>query len=88
MNPIKEITSSYIIDILIEYKDESKKLVEVKPEKWLSDEVVICKINAAKIKAKELGISFEVWTEINLFGHVYNEKNMRSFIEKIRKKTK
>lgn len=87
-NPIKEITSSYIIDILIEYEDESKKLVEVKPEKWLSDEVVICKINAAKIKAKELGISFEVWTEINLFGHVYNEKNMRSFIEKIRKKTK
>lgn len=87
-NPVKEITSSYIIDILIEYEDGSKKLVEVKPEKWLSDEVVICKINAAKIKAKELNIPFEVWTEINLFGHVYNEKNMRSFVEKIRKNNK
>jgi hypothetical protein len=87
-NPLKKITSSYIIDILIEYKDGSKKLIEVKPEKWLSDEVIICKIEAAKTKSKELGIPFEVWTEINLFGPVYNEKHIRSFVQKMKAKNK
>jgi hypothetical protein len=32
-----------------------------------------------------MNIPFEVWTEMNLFGHVYNKKNMTSFIEKIKK---
>lgn len=83
-NPVKEITSSYIIDLLVEYVDGSQKLVEVKPEKWLTDDVVICKIEAGELKAAEMGIPFEVWTEMHLFGHVYNERNMRLFVEKIR----
>ena len=84
-NPVKEISASYIIDLLIEYTDGSQKLVEVKPEKWLTDEVVICKIDAADMKAVDMGVTFEVWTEMDLFGHVYNQKNMRLFIEKIKR---
>ncbi len=86
-NPQKEITSSYLIDLLIEYEDGSKKLIEVKPEKWLQDEVIIAKIEAGKLKAIEMGISFEIWTEMDLFGHIYNKKNMQLFIEKIKKGT-
>jgi hypothetical protein len=84
-NPEKNISSSYLIDLLIEYKDGSKKLVEIKPEQWLKDDIIKLKIEAGEQKAKEMNIPFEVWTEMNLFGHVYNKKNMTSFIEKIKK---
>jgi len=84
-NPDKKINSTYLIDLLIEYKDGSKKLVEVKPEQWLKDEVIKAKIEAGNKKAQSLNIPFEVWTEMNLFGHVYNKKNMNRFIEKIKK---
>jgi hypothetical protein len=50
----------------------------------LEDSIVQAKIESAKIKASELGYEFEVWTEMDLFGHVYNKKNMNLFIEKIR----
>lgn len=83
-NPVRKITSSYLIDLLIEYVDGSKKLVEVKPEKFLTDEVVICKVEAGKVKAADMNVPFEVWTEMDLFGHVYNQKNMRRFADKVR----
>lgn len=83
-NPEKNINSSYLIDLLIEYQDGSQKLVEIKPEKWLQDEVIRLKIEAGENKAKEMGVPFEVWTEMCLFGHVYNKKNMKIFIEKIK----
>ena len=85
-HPIKKITSSYLIDLLIEYVDGSKKLVEIKPEKWLTDIVVCAKIDAGEMKAADIGASFEVWTEMNLFGHVYNKNNMQLFIDKIKKR--
>ena len=53
-------------------------------EKMLEDSVVQAKIESAKTKSSELGYEFEVWTEMDLFGHVYNKKNMNLFIEKIR----
>lgn len=83
-NTEKEINSSYLIDLLVEYTDGSKKLIEVKPEKWLEDNIVSLKIEAGKNKAHQMGIPFEVWTEMNLFGHVYNKKNMQIFIDKIK----
>lgn len=83
-NPEKNINSSYLIDLLIEYTDGSQKLVEIKPEKWLQDDVIRLKIEAGASKAREMDVPFEVWTEMNLFGHVYNKKNMRIFINKIK----
>jgi hypothetical protein len=85
-NPVKKITSSYLIDLFVEYNDGSKKLVEIKPESWLEDEVVKAKILAGELFASSMNVPFEVWTEMHLFGHVYNKKNMNSFIEKIKKK--
>ena len=73
-----------LIDLLIEYTDGSQKLVEIKPEKWLQDDIIRLKIEAGASKAIEMDVPFEVWTEMNLFGHVYNKKNMRIFINKIK----
>lgn len=84
IHPNKKITSQYLVDMLVEYYDGTKKLIEIKPEKMLEDSIVQAKIESAKIKASELGYEFEVWTEMDLFGHVYNKKNMNLFIEKIR----
>jgi hypothetical protein len=83
-NTQKEINSTYLIDLDIQYKDGSRRLVEVKPECWLTDENVLAKIAAGKKRAEELGTTYEVWTEMDLFGHVYNERNMRLFVEKIK----
>ncbi|MEI7485953.1 MAG: TnsA endonuclease N-terminal domain-containing protein [Chryseobacterium sp.] len=82
-NPIKKIDSLYVIDILVKHKDGTSKLIEVKPQSWLLDSVIQAKIEAGKIKAAEIGLPFEVWTEMDLFGHVYNKKNMELFMEKI-----
>jgi hypothetical protein len=84
IHPNKKITSQYLVDMLVEYFDGTKKLIEIKPEKMLENSIVQAKIESAKIKASELGYEFEVWTEMDLFGHVYNKKNMNLFIEKIR----
>jgi hypothetical protein len=84
INPLKGITGSYLVDLLVYYKDGTKKLIEVKPNSWLRDPVVVAKIEAAYEYAKSMGITFEVWEEMTLFGHVYNEKNMRSFCQKIK----
>ncbi len=83
-NPQKQITSSYLVDICVEYEDGSIKWIEVKPACWLTDDVIITKIEAAELKAKDEGVSFEVWSEIDLFGHVYNQKNIKLFVEKLK----
>lgn len=82
-HPKKEITSKYLIDIAVEFMDGSKKLIEVKPQKWLQDEIVVAKCEAAALYAEQHGIEFELWTELELFGAVYNERNMREFVAKL-----
>lgn len=84
-HPMKEITSSYLIDLLVEYIDGSQKLIEIKPERWLTDEVIIAKIEAGEAKAADMKIPYEIWTEMDLFGHVYNKGHMRSFFEKVKR---
>jgi hypothetical protein len=83
-HPIKQITSNYLIDIAIEYVDGKQAWVEIKPLVFLTTEVVSAKIDAALAISAEKGIPFLVWTEMDLFGHVYNEKNMRAFADKIK----
>lgn len=80
-NPKKDITSTYIIDLHVEYIDDSVKMIEVKPEKWLNDEVIIAKTEAAEVHARELGLVYEVWSEPFLFD---DEKHMRHFCECLR----
>lgn len=83
-HPVKKINSSHIIDLLVEYADGSKKLIEVKPERWLKDETIKAKIEAGKIKAKEMNIAYEVWSEIDIFGD-NNGKAIRSYVKSLRK---
>ena len=87
-SPVDNNDHRYFVDFYIKIQDKDKKilkyLIEIKPEKMLEDSIVQAKIESAKIKASELGYEFEVWTEMDLFGHVYNKKNMNLFIEKIR----
>lgn len=84
LNPIKNIESTYLIDLEVEYIDGTKKLIEIKPAKWLEDKVVQAKIKAGHLYGESINIPFEVWTEFILFGAVYNEKNLRGFADKVR----
>jgi hypothetical protein len=56
---------NYIPDILIIYKDGSKKLIEIKPSYFLDAEINKCKFSSAKKFCEEKGMTFEVWTEKN-----------------------
>lgn len=82
-NPEKEIDCEYLIDLQVSYTDRTVKLIEIKPKKWLSDWVIQAKIKAANQKAAELDLTFEVWTEENLFGSM-DEKIMRDFTNSLR----
>jgi len=86
VNPVKGINGSYLVDLVVYYRDGTRKLIEIKPNAWLKDPVVLAKIKSAYEYAKNNGMNFEVWEEMALFGHVYNEKNMRSFCQKVRNK--
>lgn len=81
--PNESNKSNYIIDLLVEYVDGNKKLIEVKPEAWLKDTIIQAKLEAGAAKAAEMNMPFEVWTEMQLFGEVYNKRNIDSFIDKI-----
>lgn len=61
------IRHNYMPDILIYYHDGTKKLIEIKPKSRLSSETVQLKIDAAKEYCLIKGITFEIWTEDNLF---------------------
>jgi hypothetical protein len=82
-NPQKKITGTYLVDIEVHYKNGSIKLIEIKPQAWLQDEVVVAKHDAAEIYASEHNAKFEVWSEIELFGPVYDERKIRNFIEQL-----
>lgn len=78
-NPVKNTQCEYLIDLLIEYQDGSKKLVEVKPEKQWDSPVVRAKLDAGDLKAKELGMLFEVWGETFLFGKDNTWRTIQQF---------
>lgn len=67
-NPRKNMECGYLIDLKVTYKNGTQKLVEIKPSSLLKSDTVVAKINAGHVKAKELGATFEVWSEEKLFG--------------------
>lgn len=83
-NPIKGITGSYLVDLLVYYKDGTVKLIEVKPNAWLENPIVLAKLEAAHAYASSNNMIFEIWEELVLFGAVYNEKNIRAFCKKVK----
>ena len=83
-NPRKKITSTYLIDLKLQFTDGSEKFVEIKPKKWLDDAVVKSKIAAGREFAVTLGMPFEVWTEAELFGLDYKDKDIKEFIDSIK----
>lgn len=83
-HPTKEIDSIYLVDLKVTMTDGSVKWIEIKPASKLKDEVVMSKAEIAKIKSKELGIPYEFWTEIELFGPVYNPKRIQEYADRLR----
>lgn len=59
----KGIVRNYIPDILINYDEGLKELIEVKPENLLKDEIVQIKIESARQYYKDNGMNFNIWTE-------------------------
>jgi hypothetical protein len=86
-NPIKKINSNYIIDLKINYVDGKTSYVEVKPAKHLMEDnnnklalEAKAKIEAAYEQLEKIGLIFDVWTEVHLFGPINTEKKIRDFI--------
>lgn len=58
----------YVPDILVEFQDGSRSLIEIKPETFLGDENVKLKLQAGKSYCEENGMDFVVltWNELKL----------------------
>lgn len=56
----------YIPDILVEYSDGIRKLLEIKPECYVDADVNVAKFSAARQYCDQNGILFEVWTQREL----------------------
>ena len=82
-HPKKKINSTFLVDIQVFYKDGQEALVEVKPLKWLQDEVVQAKIGAGIRYADQQECSFEMWDEIALFGPVNTCQKIKLFVESL-----
>lgn len=54
------------LDFLVEYKDGTKEIIEIKPKKRLNEECHSNQIKDSKANAERLGYSFKVWTEEDL----------------------
>jgi hypothetical protein len=57
---------NYVPDILVEYIDGKKELIEIKPKIFLNDETNLLKFDAAQQYCKENNYVFSVWTEDHL----------------------
>ena len=58
-----DITKNYVPDILITYIDNSKELIEIKPEGRIKEEINLLKAEAARQYCKENEMIFNIWTE-------------------------
>lgn len=56
----------YVPDLLIEYSNGEKKLVEIKPKCYLEAAVNLAKFSAAREYCLKNGMTFEVWTQEDL----------------------
>lgn len=59
----ENVNKNYVPDIFIEYRDNTKKLIEIKPEYFVDCPINQSKFSAAEQYCEEKGIIFEVWTE-------------------------
>lgn len=80
LNPTSNTIDTYLVDLEIERMDGSIEFIEVKPSVFVNDAIVLAKTSAALAK----NINFKIWTEIDLFGVVYNEKNIKEFVNSLR----
>jgi len=59
-------TRNYIPDLLIEYNDGTKQLVEIKPKSKLRQRINLKKFKAAERWSEEKGLKFILITEVDL----------------------
>lgn len=57
----------YFPDILVSFFEPSKKLIEVKPKRLMFSPACVAKHSAAREYCKQNNITFEIWTEDELF---------------------
>lgn len=75
----KGLVRNYVIDLLIEYSNGKKMLVEIKPSCYLENSKNIDKFDAARKFSLENGMIFEVWTEKT---HVFLSEKIQHVISK------
>jgi hypothetical protein len=59
----EKVKRHYIPDLLVEYSDSTKKLVEIKPKVFINHSINKAKFDAAKKYCKNDNLVFEIWTE-------------------------
>ena len=63
----KNNTRRYIPDVIVEYTNGEKDIIEIKPENRINEDINKAKFNAAKLFCDKKGLNFKVWTEKELF---------------------
>jgi hypothetical protein len=58
---------SYYPDLIITWKDNSREMIEIKPEKLLDHDIVIRKAESGRKYCEENGMTYSFWTEKELF---------------------
>ena len=80
-NPLEKTEAIFIVDILVELHDGSRKIIEIKPISWMNSLVNASKIDALKIWSEKEGVDCEIWDEHKLFGEINTYKKIQKFID-------
>jgi len=67
INPLDNKIHQYIPDIKVYFIDGTQMIVEVKPECFLSDDVVVAKLSSLEIYCNSNSYLMSVWTEKDLW---------------------
>jgi putative component of toxin-antitoxin plasmid stabilization module len=80
-NPLEKTEAIFIVDILVELHDGSRKIIEIKPISWMNSLVNASKIDALKIWSEKENVVCEIWDEHKLFGEVNTYQKIQKFID-------
>lgn len=66
INPNDAQMHKYLPDVLVEYNDGSKQIIEIKPSNLLANETVMAKASAAQTHCDANDLNYTIWTEKDL----------------------
>lgn len=80
-NPLEKTQAIFIVDVIVEFNDGSKKAIEIKPMVWIKSLVNESKIDALKLWCDKENVTCEIWNEFTLFGEKNTQQEIQKFID-------